>query len=85
MESLKSGEMEDTPESDPEESEDKMEVEEGTDHEGELILEGDGPFAPDQEEESWEMQIAKVYDRTMVELGDSLETPSIGILTEGRG
>jgi hypothetical protein len=29
------------------------------------------------------MQIARVYDRTMVELGDSLETPNIGIITEG--
>ena len=85
MESLKSREMEDPPGSDPEEGEDKMDVEDGTDDNGELILEGDGPFASDQEEESWEMQIAKVYDRTMVELGDSLEVPNIGVLTEGRG
>ncbi|KAM0720090.1 hypothetical protein Q7P37_004226 [Cladosporium fusiforme] len=82
IESLKSGEMEETSD---EETEDKMETDDGDDLDGELILEGDGPHAPDQEEESWEMQIARVYDRTMVELGDSLDTPNIGIITEGRG
>lgn len=85
IESLKSGEMEETSEEEKEESEDKMDTDDGDDLEGELILEGDGPYAPDQEEESWEMQIARVYDRTMVELGDSLDTPNIGIITEGRG
>lgn len=83
IESLKSGEMEEM--SEEEDSEDKMDTDDGDDLEGGLILEGDGPYAPDQEEESWEMQIARVYDRTMVELGDSLEAPNIGIITEGRG
>lgn len=81
IESLKSGEME---EMSDEETEDKMETDGENDLDGELILEGDGPYAPGQEEESWEMQIARVYDRTMVELGDSLETPNIGIITENR-
>ena len=85
MESLKSGELDNADESDEEDNDDaeKMDVDGDDDLEGELILEGDGPYAPGQEEESWEMQIARVYDRTMVELGDSLETPNIGIITEG--
>ncbi|QIW97037.1 hypothetical protein AMS68_002555 [Peltaster fructicola] len=46
---------------------------------GELVLEGDENAG---DEPDWEMQIARVYDRTIVELGDSLETPNIGIITE---
>lgn len=84
MDSLKSGEMEEADASDEEDAGSKMETDHKDDLEGELILEGDGPYASGQEEESWEMQIARVYDRTMVELGDSLETPNIGIITEGR-
>ncbi|KAK4994502.1 hypothetical protein LTR66_005473 [Elasticomyces elasticus] len=30
----------------------------------------------------WDMQIAKVYDRTLVELGDSLDGPAIGITAD---
>lgn len=58
---------------------DKMDKD--TDGEG-LVLEGDDH--EEELEESIDMQIARVYDRTMVELGDSLEEPSIGIITEGR-
>lgn len=83
MESLNSGELDDSYESDKEGGKDQAEMDVDDDLEGELILEGDGPYAPGWEEESWDMQIAKVYDRTMVELGDSLETPNIGIITEG--
>ena len=83
MESLKSGELDDAYESNDEDVDEKMDMDAEDDLEGELILEGDGPYAPGEEEESWEMQIARVYDRTMVELGDSLETPNIGIITEG--
>ena len=83
MENLKSGELDDAYESDQEGETDQSEMDVDDDLEGELILEGDGPYAPGQEEESWEMQIAWVYDHTMVELGDSLETPNIGIITEG--
>ena len=83
MENVKSGELDDAYESDQEGETDQSEMDVDDDLEGELILEGDGPYAPGQEEESWEMQIARVYDHTMVELGDSLETPNIGIITEG--
>jgi hypothetical protein len=85
MESLKSGELDDAYESDEEDNDndERMDTDGDDGLEGELVLEGDGPYAPGHEEESWEMQIARVYDRTMVELGDSLETPNIGIITEG--
>ncbi|KAF2169151.1 hypothetical protein M409DRAFT_52435 [Zasmidium cellare ATCC 36951] len=62
---------------------DSMDIETETDDEGRLVLEGDDH--EETPEESLDMQIARVYDRTMVELGDSLEEPSIGVLTEGRG
>ena len=52
------------------------------DMDGELVLEnGDDD---EEVEESWDMQLARVYDLTVVELGDSLEEPSLGIITEGR-
>lgn len=51
--------------------------------EGELVVEGDDDDMDDGD--SWDMQLARVYDRTMVELGDSLEQPNLGIITEGRG
>nr|OQO28182.1 hypothetical protein B0A51_04602 [Rachicladosporium sp. CCFEE 5018] len=77
MESLKSGELDDMyePETEAEDSED----------DGGLVLEGDNPYSGRELEETWEMQIARVYDRTVVELGESLEAPNIGIITEGRG
>jgi len=77
MEAFKKGEFELEPE---DKDEDKME----TDDEGELVLEGDN-FEDAEEEDSWDMQLARVYDHTVVELGDSLEEPSIGIITERRG
>lgn len=82
VEAFKKGEFEYEEEEEEEEGGDKMDTDTDTDMEGELILEGD-----DFEEElddSIDMQIARVYDRTMVELGDSLEEPNIGIITEGR-
>ncbi|EMC98966.1 hypothetical protein BAUCODRAFT_386323 [Baudoinia panamericana UAMH 10762] len=59
----------------------------GTEHgEGELMLEGgDVDEMGDDGEDSNDMQIARVYDRTIQELGDSLEAPGIGIITEKRG
>lgn len=81
MESLKSGELDEMYDLDVEEN--KMEVGSEGALEGELILEGDGPYQT-EEEESWEMQIARVYDRTLMELGESLVEPNIGIVTEGR-
>ena len=50
--------------------------------EGELVLEGGDE--EEEEDDSWDMQLAKVYDRTIVELGDSLEAPNLGVITEGR-
>ena len=58
------------------------------DMDGELVLEGDDHALDvdgEEDEDSWDMQLARVYDRTVVELGGSLEEPSIGIITEGRG
>jgi hypothetical protein len=49
---------------------------------GLLVLEGDGE---EEVDESWNVQLSKVYDATIVELGDSLEEPSLGVITEGRG
>ncbi|KAI7378178.1 hypothetical protein KC328_g14026 [Hortaea werneckii] len=62
-----------------------MDVEE--DDDGGLVLENGDPNAEEEEEEgdSFDMQLARVYDRTIQELGDSLEEPGIGIVTEPRG
>lgn len=61
------------------EGEDRME----TDDETGLVIE-DPDQDMDTESDSWDMQLARVYDQTMVELGDSLDEPSIGIVTEKR-
>jgi hypothetical protein len=60
-----------------------------------LVLEGealDTEGEDDAEEDglgsggaSWDMQVARVYDRTVQELGDALEGPGIGVLTERGG
>lgn len=53
---------------------------------GELVLEGGGEEEEEEEEdESWNVQLSKVYDLTIVELGDSLNEPDLGVITEGRG
>lgn len=84
LEAFRRGEFED-------EADEDHEVDEGREEsdaemlDGELILEGDAVGEEDEEEESWDMQLAKVYDRTIVELGDSLEEPTLGVITEGRG
>ena len=83
METFKRGEFEfEEPEEWEMEGEERMD--EDTDMDGELVLEGDG-FEEDEDEDSWDMSLARVYDRAVQELGDSLEEPSIGIITEGRG
>lgn len=70
------------------------EVEEVDDDEDENLMEMDDEDGlvmedPDTdmnvEDDSWDMQLARIYDRTMVELGDTLEQPNIGIVTEKRG
>lgn len=60
------------------------EIDMDTEMDGELVLEG-ADLQGAEEEESYDMQLARVYDRTIQELGDSLEEPSIGIITEKRG
>ncbi|EME46069.1 hypothetical protein DOTSEDRAFT_127043 [Dothistroma septosporum NZE10] len=55
-----------------------------TDTDGELVLEGNDLDEPEEDDDTFDMSIGRVYDRTMVELGDSLEEPSLGIITEGR-
>ncbi|KAK0902641.1 hypothetical protein LTR91_003126 [Friedmanniomyces endolithicus] len=77
LEAFKKGEFDEEPgEQDEGEHEDEDE-----DMEGGLVLEGED-FG--EEEDSWDMQLARVYDRTIQELGDTLEAPSIGIVTERR-
>ncbi|KAF7197824.1 hypothetical protein HII31_00913 [Pseudocercospora fuligena] len=79
VESLKKGEFE-YEEAEPEQTDDdKMDTD--TDVEGGLVLEGDGDA---EDDDTLDMSIARVYDRTIQELGDSLEEPSLGIITEGR-
>lgn len=66
-------------ESEETEGDNKMEA----DTNGELVLEGDD--REENLEDDVDVQIGRVYDRTMVELGDTLEEPSLGIITERRG
>ena len=83
MEAFKRAEFDFDEPDDEEVDGDKMDM----DTDGELVLEGgslDGGDAGEDEEDSWDMQLARVYDRTVVELGDSLEEPNIGMITEGR-
>lgn len=72
------------------EIEEELELEAGVEEsetDGELVLEGDRLEDDDgvEEQESWDVAVSRVYDRTVVELGGSLEAPNIGIITEGRG
>lgn len=55
-----------------------------SDIEGDLILEepADLDVDDDPEDDNWDMMVARVYDRTLVELGDTMEGPEIGIRTE---
>lgn len=78
LEALKRGEFEE--EGDEDGERERME----TDDEDGLVLEGGDDVVDEGEEETWDMQLARVYDRTIVELGDSLEAPNIGVITEGR-
>ncbi|KAK5678734.1 hypothetical protein LTS10_009178 [Elasticomyces elasticus] len=80
LEAFKKGEFD---EEAPEEINDDEDEDE--DMEGLLVLEG-GRDVEDEEEDSWDMQLARVYDRTIQELGDALaDGPGIGIVTEKRG
>jgi len=50
------------------------------DEEGDLIL--DAVEEDVSESEDYTMQTAKVYDRTLVEIGSTMDGPAIGIRTE---
>lgn len=52
------------------------------DMDGDLIMDDE---EDDIERDDWDMATAKVYDRTLVELGDSMDGPAIGIRTEMAG
>ena len=81
VEAFKKGEFEEEKERVQEiDDEDKMD----TDTDGELVLDGNDLDEPDEDDDTFDMSIGRVYDRTIVELGDSLEEPSLGIITEGR-
>ena len=56
-----------------------------SDMDGDLILEQAIDTDDDAEEKNWDMQVAKVYDKTLVELGETMEGPEIGIRTERVG
>ena len=84
FEAFKKGEFEDEVP-----GEDGSAVETHTDMEGGLegrfVLDGQDhrEFAADEaEEDNWDMQLARVYDRTIQELGDTLEHPGIGMLKD---
>lgn len=83
VEAFKRGEFEyEEPEEEKERDADRMD----TDTDGELVLENaENDGLDDEEDNDFNLQIARVYDATMVELGDSLEQPSIGLITESRG
>ncbi|KAI4731212.1 hypothetical protein E4T49_00813 [Aureobasidium sp. EXF-10728] len=62
---------------------------EDTDMDGDLILDDDGPEDInvddiDDDDNDWYTQTSRVYDKTMVELGDSMDGAPIGIITETR-
>ena len=86
MEAFKTGDFDDEPDEDEdgEFDPDRMDTETDLENDDELVLEGDDHAGMQEEDESADMQIARVYDHTIVELGDSLDAPSIGIITEPR-
>ncbi|KAI5202657.1 hypothetical protein E4T39_04638 [Aureobasidium subglaciale] len=59
-----------------------------TDMEGDLILDDDGPEDINvddmEDDDDWNMQVARVYDKTLVEMGDTMDGLPIGIRTEAR-
>lgn len=51
------------------------------DLDGDLVLDVEDDAAHVRDLQDWDMRIAKVFDKTLVELGDSMEGPAIGIPT----
>ncbi|KAK8211346.1 hypothetical protein M8818_003313 [Zalaria obscura] len=82
VETMSKGEFEEEQIKDVDMLEDTTDAEDGG-----LVLEN--PDELDMEDEmeqaSWDMKVAKVYDKTLVELGDSMDGPAIGIRTEMTG
>ncbi|EOD51967.1 putative meiotic recombination protein dmc1 protein [Neofusicoccum parvum UCRNP2] len=70
------------PEMDDEEDE-EMAGESGADNAADFDLPVDEDFGADDVEGTWDMKTAKVYDKTLVELGDDLtNAPPIGLRVE---
>jgi hypothetical protein len=83
VEVLNRGEFDEDDENTPEPSTDDVDMD------GDLVLdEDDGPEDINvddiDDDEDWHMQTSRVYDKTMVELGDSMDGLPIGIVTENR-
>lgn len=74
---------------DYEEDEDTLDEEENEQSgmDGDLVLDEtvDLNVDGDADDEDWDMQVALVYDKTLVELGETMEGPEIGIRTETTG
>lgn len=52
-----------------------------SDSDGDLVLEDSGDLdldVDDDDYENWDMKVAKVYDKTLVELGETMDGPEIG-------
>lgn len=67
-----------------EEEEDDLDSPIEDDMDGDLVLD-DEPHeinVDDTEDDDWNMKMAKIYDNTLVELGDTMDGPAIGIRTE---
>ncbi|KAK4555738.1 hypothetical protein LTR86_006958 [Recurvomyces mirabilis] len=85
VEAFKKGELdmdegdEDVKQSEEENDDDDMDLDD------ELVLENPSSNVGDDDDDSHDMQLARVYDHTIQELGGSLEGPGIGVLTERRG
>ncbi|KAI5248027.1 hypothetical protein E4T42_05799 [Aureobasidium subglaciale] len=66
----------------------RLDSPEDTDMEGDLILDDDGPEDINvdgmDDDDDWNMQVARVYDKTLVEMGDTMDGLPIGIRTEAR-
>lgn len=64
---------------------DAMDVDSATENDGAdntVHFEGFEDEDEEYEEDEWEMQVARVYERTIAELGDVLGGPPIGIITD---
>jgi hypothetical protein len=68
---------------------DSGDIHRDVDAEGDVDMETDGEgeeergWGEEDEEDEWEMAIGRVYERTIGELGESVEGPPIGIITNG--